>query len=258
MAYPQSWPPRQEHARKSLRFFKSLTTTGRFDDSAYIWFDEPGANPYLPTPVVPPGGESTQADYLPGMGGGTSSNGVLPQIPAQMIRIINDGAVDIEFSFDGVYVHGFVKAGETLVYRFRVEAGIALRSVGVFATGSITTVAVASLVDGETVTIGDGVTSEVFEFDVAGDGVAGGNISVDVSTLVTANDVRDALITAINGTGLEITASNGGAALVNLVADNYGTGPNVAITETVVNAGFVVSGMAGGAAAGSAVRLEAW
>jgi hypothetical protein len=67
------------------------------------------------------------------------------------------------------------------------------------ATGSITTIAVASLVDGEIFTLDDGVnTAVVFEFDVAGDGVTAGRTVVDVSTDTSADEVRDRIIAAIN------------------------------------------------------------
>ena len=75
------------------------------------------------------------------------------------------------------------------------------------ASGSITTVAVASLVDAETFTLDDGVhPATVFEFDKASDGVTSGRVNVDVSTDVSADDVRDRIISAINtvGTSLEI------------------------------------------------------
>jgi hypothetical protein len=115
--------------------------------------------------------------------------------------------------------------------------------------GTITTVPVANLLDGETFTIDDGVNAAtVFEFDVTGDGVGGGNVPVDVSVLITADEVRDAMIVAINGVGgtLDITAHNSGSAFVGLVHDNGSTGVAAALSETVTDGGFIVAGMSAG------------
>lgn len=121
---------------------------------------------------------------------------------------------------------------------------------GAPATGSIVTPAAASILDGETFTLDDGInTPVVFEFDTVPDGVGGGNEVVDISAAVTADDVRDVMVTAINASTapLGITAAPG----VNpgeLLLTNTVSGPqgNVTITDTVVNAGFVPTGMAGG------------
>lgn len=121
--------------------------------------------------------------------------------------------------------------------------------VGVKATGSITTVVPGSIIEAETFTIDDGINTPVtFEFDKPPDGVGGGNVAVDISTAVTADDVRDAIIAAITGVGsaLAIDAVSGGSALVNLTHRSSGLVGNVAITEGVVDAGFIVTGMSGG------------
>jgi len=118
------------------------------------------------------------------------------------------------------------------------------------ATGSITTVAKVSLADGETFTIGDGRSTKTFEFDVLGNGVAAGNVVVDVSPagVTTADDVRDVMIAAINGVAsFAITAEADGAAKLKLTTALPGTIGNVAVTDTVANVGFVPVGMAGGA-----------
>lgn len=118
----------------------------------------------------------------------------------------------------------------------------------VAATGTITTVAGGSLVDGETFTLEDTLGNVVvFEFD--------DNASVSESPTLrqvvfgggdSADTVRDTIITAITGSALEITASDGGAATVSLVQDNKTTSGNNAILETVANTGFVVAGFTGG------------
>lgn len=112
--------------------------------------------------------------------------------------------------------------------------------------GTIITVPVASLIDAQTFTIDDGTNpASIFEFDVTGGGTT--DIPVDVSLLSTADDVRDAMITAINGVGtLDITAYSIGSALVGLVHDSGSTGVAVAITDTVVDAGFIPAGMSPG------------
>ena len=123
---------------------------------------------------------------------------------------------------------------------------------GVKATGTINCVAKASHVDGEILTIDDGTNvATVFEFDVVGDGVVGGRIAVNIAAATTADDVKTILIAAINSVigGLTVTASNGGTGIVTLTADAADVTHNVAITDTVANAGFTTVGMSGGLAA---------
>jgi hypothetical protein len=118
------------------------------------------------------------------------------------------------------------------------------------ATGTITTVAASALVDGETFTIDDGQNPAVnFEFDLAGDGVGAGNVAVVLDGTENADEVRDAVIAAINGVPNEtflILASDGGAGTVDLVNEFGGAQGNVAIAEAVTDAGFSVTGMSGG------------
>ena len=110
------------------------------------------------------------------------------------------------------------------------------------ARGSITVVAGASLVDGETVTINDGTNTVVFEFD--SNGVSTG-IPVPFTGADTAETVRDSLIAAINaGTVpmlLSAEAVAGSTDKVRLVP-NSSTAPGaVVLTEAVANAGFKVA-----------------
>jgi hypothetical protein len=120
----------------------------------------------------------------------------------------------------------------------------------VYATGSITAVAKASLLDNQTFTINDGVnTAVVFEFKVTGGYVrTGTDTTVDVSGATDAASVAAIIRTAINGvtTALAVTAGTVVGAVVPLTNDAYGA-YNTAITDTVVNAGFVCTGMSGGA-----------
>lgn len=132
--------------------------------------------------------------------------------------------------------------------------------VGAFATGSITVPAGggAALVDGETFTLNDGVNpATVFEFD-SGGGVGVGRVAVPFTGGDTQATVRGAIVTAIQGVGagLRISASPGGAGVVNLAADRCLVAGNVAITDTVADAGFLVVGMAGGADEGETFTLN--
>lgn len=116
------------------------------------------------------------------------------------------------------------------------------------ATGSITAIAGSLLVDGETFTISDGTnTPTIFEFD-SGGGVGGGNIAVTFTGGDSDTTVASAIASAINGVGgtLNVTAAPSGAS-VTLTNDNTGASGNVAISETVLDGGFITSGMSGGA-----------
>jgi hypothetical protein len=118
-----------------------------------------------------------------------------------------------------------------------------------YASGSIVAVAKANLSDGETFVLNDGYSSITFEFDVTGDGVSGGNTAVDVSADTTDIQVASRMVSAINGTALNVTADNtaGTSATVDLDQDHGGTRGNTTITETVSDAGFVATSFTGGA-----------
>jgi len=121
----------------------------------------------------------------------------------------------------------------------------------VAATGTITAVSGANLNDGETFTLNDGVNSAtVFEFD-SGGGVTGGHVAVPFTSGDSAATVAASIITAINGVAgsLAITASPGTGAVVNLTNDALGSAGDHAITKTVANSGFIVTGMSGGGGA---------
>lgn len=125
----------------------------------------------------------------------------------------------------------------------------------VAAHGAIQFVAKANLIDGEVFVLDDGVNDAVtFHFDVGGTYIPSGgyddeNVRVDVSGDTTVDNVAARAKTAINvATALDITAGvieTGG--LLRLENDTSGVAGNQTITETVVNADFVVYGMAGGA-----------
>lgn len=110
--------------------------------------------------------------------------------------------------------------------------------------GSITTVAGASLVDGDYFTIeyAAGLTVPI-EFDASpGDGTTGGRVAYVFAAGDTADQIRDGLIALLNAAApTQLTASSGGAATVAIVLDTPGAvgGTN---SENVANAGFGVTG----------------
>lgn len=135
-----------------------------------------------------------------------------------------------------------------LLFRAQVLTDISVPA-SVAATGTITTVGGANLVDGETFTLNDGInTPTVFEFD-SGGGVTGANVAVPFTGGDSAATVAGAIQTAVNGVGgtLLISAGSGGGAVTNLTHNRGGTVGNRAITDTVADAGFTTTGMTGGA-----------
>ena len=120
-------------------------------------------------------------------------------------------------------------------------------ATGVAATGSITCVAGNKLISGQTVTIKDAAGLEkVFEFRSSGM-PTGWNIAVAFTAQSTAIQVAAALRAAIVGSGLAVAvvADDEDLALTQNYVGDIG---NNTITETVVDAGFVTVGFAGGSA----------
>ncbi len=101
----------------------------------------------------------------------------------------------------------------------------------------ITCVAKASLVDTDFITVVLPMSTKVYEFDTAGNGVTTGRVQVNVSTDTTAAQVAARLRTALlaNQTALEVTDNTDGT-LTIMAPDLIMT-----ITETVANAGFLVA-----------------
>jgi hypothetical protein len=119
------------------------------------------------------------------------------------------------------------------------------------ARGTITAVAAASIVDGETFVIDDGLSAAVtFEFDNNGSVVPSTTLRpVTYTGIETATAMRDLIRNAINSAPvLNITANVLDVAVVGLVNSTFknGTVGNVALAETVANPGFIVTGMTGG------------
>jgi|GEM_PF-6602290 len=92
-------------------------------------------------------------------------------------------------------------------------------------------------------------TATNFEFDLAAGGITG-----DVAIVFAGTENQAAIAalmeTAINGAGINIVAV-ADATGVSVTQGDPGTSGNVTITETVVDAGFTVSGFAGGTDAGA-------
>lgn len=126
--------------------------------------------------------------------------------------------------------------------------------LGAYAAGNIRVVSGAHLVDGEVFVLNDGVHAAVtFEFDNNGSVVPSPTLrAVNFTAGSTELQMRDAVIAAIAGAPtLDITASAADPSNVALQNDAIGTAGNVAITTTVADSVFAVSGMAGGLAAGT-------
>ncbi len=129
------------------------------------------------------------------------------------------------------------------------------------ATGVITPVGGANLLDGDRFTLGDGINPPVvFEFDKNGS-TSITSIPVAITNADTVGAVATAIAFAINSaTTLEISATTS-STLVQLTHDRTGAFGNQPLTKTVGNAGFRVNGMAGGAgydcAAGTRCRSNA-
>ena len=149
MPYPAGWPPRPASGVRSIRVFITGTTTANFSDNAYLFFDIAGANQVTPNTQLTPrsvnpswnqptttgtvsqsgspsGNSSPTGTATGGPNSGQATNIDYPMIWSNGIRIINDGASSLQYSFDGTNVAGIVKAGEDLYYYNRFEAGIAV------------------------------------------------------------------------------------------------------------------------------------
>jgi hypothetical protein len=116
------------------------------------------------------------------------------------------------------------------------------------ATGTIFNVQASSLHDGETFVLSDGAHKPItFEFN-SGAGTKG-HIVIAPGTS-DAHGMAQKVVTAINGSGLSLTAVNPTTPNNSIRAVITNSTPgllgNVQITETVADGGFTVSGMQGG------------
>jgi hypothetical protein len=121
-------------------------------------------------------------------------------------------------------------------------------AVSVAATGIITLVGGAFMVDGETLTLNDGTNPpQTFEFD-SNASVAFGNVAVPFTSTQATSEIRDALKTAIDSVSgiLDITPSVLSATQLSLLHTSLGTIGNAVITDTVADPNFTTTGMSGG------------
>jgi len=164
-------------------------------------------------------------------------------------------AITITHTVSGVGTTRLISVvGTDITVRVATTAAVA-------ATGTLTVVAKASLLDNETFTLTDGANAAtVFEYQVTGgfSPTGGGVVVINVTTDTTDAEVALRTRTAINGVvgGLAITAAAPTGAVIPLTNDATGTAGNVAITDTVVNAGFTHTGMSGGSAGGAVAATE--
>jgi len=114
-----------------------------------------------------------------------------------------------------------------------------------YASGDISVrpVAAASVADGETMTVSDGIhPATVFEFEKpTNPGIVLGHIPILVQDGMSASDVAVAIASSVNGViadlGVSAEAQGGSVRLVN---DTPGLGNAVVVEETVADPGFLV------------------
>lgn len=125
---------------------------------------------------------------------------------------------------------------------------------GVAAAGQIDTDLQNTFINGDLFTMHDGTALGVvtYYFDVTGAYVPPGGyglnkIRLNVSADVTATDIRDTIIAAINGSTQAITAAIVDADSLSVTNDNIGAQGNQTMTKTVVGpSAFAVTGLTGG------------
>ncbi len=155
------------------------------------------------------------------------------------------GLVDFGGTQGIVYRLHYSGPGSTEVEVFLEETD---ELAGVRATGKITCVAGASLVDGEIVAITTPTkaTTVTFRKGLVRKPLPVGHLVV--SDDMRVGQVRDALLEILKRLQPGFDGLLSGADSIDLVSRSVGTEHNVAITESVADAGFVVTGMAGGTA----------
>lgn len=131
------------------------------------------------------------------------------------------------------------------------DVSVTLLSAGVGAQGLITCVAKVSMADTDFIQIGDGINPiKRYDFDTVGDGDGDGGVVVNISGASSAIDVAAILRTAILANQPAISVTDNGNGTLTLAHNWPGTGGNVAIAESVANAGFTVAGMVNGGPGG--------
>ncbi len=116
-------------------------------------------------------------------------------------------------------------------------------AAAVAATGTIQCAANTAAADGDTVTISDGYTTKVYEYDKSSDGVVSGHVAFGPGT--TADSISLLLQTAIEATQPAFTVVDNGTGLLTLTNNFTGAGGNHTITKSGAVASAVTS-MSGG------------
>jgi hypothetical protein len=127
---------------------------------------------------------------------------------------------------------------------FQLRSNLELTD-GAVATGTITCETNANMTDGDYVTISDGFTAVLYEYDKSANGVTAGRVNWAAGS-GTAESVALTLKTAIEANQPLFTVTTNGAGVVTLTQKMVGTVGNVTITENATHAGVLVSGMASG------------
>jgi hypothetical protein len=131
------------------------------------------------------------------------------------------------------------------------EAARALLCDGSKASGTIVCTTKANYVDADYMTIGDGINPPLlYEFDVAGDGVTGGRVQVNISTDTTAAHVAARLKTAIEANQPALAVTDNADGTLTMRHKLGGVIGNVTMTENVTHASHTVAGLSNGAAGG--------
>lgn len=196
----------------------------------------------------------------------TSATMVAPGFGVNLTNVSWEVVIDAETTMNVENVLDWPAAGEVYVdgqrYLYTSRTDVSLSGITYVnrqrARGRITCVAGALIAEGETLTINDGYGNiQVFEFDQNGVWTAG-RIRVAITALSTATEVRDALRAAIDDAGFQLTTFVPDDTAIDLVHNEEGTRGNVAMSDTVANAGFIVEGMTGGTiyASGAATLHE--
>lgn len=140
--------------------------------------------------------------------------------------------------FPDIKVGDFVQIGDNRVTVTTINTDMFRISLApIPPLARLTVVQGKNLLDGETFTINDGIhASTTFEFD-RNNLIAAGNVKIHVDDLMLVEDVRDLLITSINGVGstLSVRAFPLGSSDISIVADIYGS---VTVIDTVGNPNF--------------------
>lgn len=155
MVFPANWPPALPSGRRVLRFYQAGTLTVNFSDNAWLFID---GKAFLPLPVVPPGSVAPVHVGRPADPSASPPEGLMPSAPSgggvaspnvdgsagpppmawcAGIQIQIEAGAYLEYTFDGVTVHGRITGGVTEFvrneYRDRYEAGIAVRGTNLAA-----------------------------------------------------------------------------------------------------------------------------